>query len=219
MSTLALNEIFHSIQGEGSRAGLPCVFVRLHGCGLRCSWCDTPYALEHGGDGGIDTSTDEILDRVAAFGCSFVEVTGGEPLEQDACLELLTRLCDQHSTVAVETGGHVDISRVDSRVTVIMDLKAPASGMQKKNRFENLDYIKPTDEIKFVIANRTDYEWARGLVHDRRLDGITRYLLFAPVFGALDPRTLAEWILEDRLPVRMQLQLHKLIWPAEMRGV
>ena len=218
MSTLALNEIFFSIQGEGSRAGLPCVFVRLHGCGLRCSWCDTPYALEHG-NGGETLSIGDVLDRVVPYGCSFVEVTGGEPLEQEAGFDLLRELCDQKYTVAVESGGHVDISRVDSRVTVIMDLKAPASGMEKKNRMENLDYVKPSDELKFVLADRGDYEWARELVRERSLEKITRNLLFSPVHGSLDNRDLAEWILGDRLPVRLQLQLHKYIWPADMRGV
>ncbi|MBI5647512.1 MAG: radical SAM protein [Ignavibacteriae bacterium] len=219
MSRLALNEIFFSIQGEGSRAGLPCLFVRLHGCGLRCSWCDTPYALEHGGSGSELVSIEEVLARVSSYGCSFVEVTGGEPLEQEACLPLLAALCDEGYTVAVETGGHVDIAQVDSRVVIIMDLKAPGSGMEKKNRLRNLDYIKPSDELKFVLADRADYEWARDLIRARRLDAITKHLLLAPVFNTLDPRTLAEWILADHLPVRLGLQLHKIIWPADMRGV
>ncbi|MCZ7556730.1 MAG: 7-carboxy-7-deazaguanine synthase QueE [Bacteroidia bacterium] len=218
MTTVRLNEIFHSIQGEGSRAGLPCVFVRLHGCGLRCFWCDTPYALDHK-NGGEVLPLDEVIARVESFGCNFVELTGGEPLEQEGAFELMTELCDRGHTVAVETGGHVDISRVDSRVIVILDLKCPASGMTKKNRLANLEYLKPTDEVKFVIADRADYEWACDLMKTERIGTRCGEVLFSPVFGSIEAADLARWILDDRLRVRMQLQLHKFIWHPDTRGV
>lgn len=217
MSMLRVSEIFHSIQGEGSRAGLPCVFVRLHGCGLRCVWCDTPYALDHR-SGGEEMDVEHILHRVAVWNCDFVEVTGGEPLEQEGSFDLLTRLCDAEYTVAVETGGHVDISRVDSRVIVIMDLKAPGSGMAKRNRFGNLDYLKSGDEVKFVLASREDYEWARATVREHALTERCG-VLFSPVFSTLAPRDLAQWVLEDGLRLRMQLQMHKFIWDPDARGV
>jgi 7-carboxy-7-deazaguanine synthase len=214
---LFVSEIFHSIQGEGSRAGLPCLFVRLQGCGLRCRWCDTPYALDRGG--GMPMDAEEILVKAAESGCRFVEFTGGEPLEQEAILPVLTLLCNEGFTVAVETGGHVDISRVDPRVVLIMDVKCPGSGMEKQNEYGNLDYIKPTDEIKFVLVDRIDYEWARDFVRDRDLSTHCREILFSPVFDRLDNRALAEWILEDKLPVRLQLQIHKYIWEPDARGV
>ena len=218
MAELNVSEIFYSIQGEGSRAGLPCVFVRLQGCGLRCAWCDTPYALDYAA-GGARKTADAVLAEVARFACRFVELTGGEPLEQDACLPLLTRLCDEGYTVAVETGGHVDISRVDPRVFVIMDLKCPGSGMEKKNRWSNLEYLKPTDELKFVVRDRADYEWTREAVQGRDLRSVCRELILSPVFGELPHRDLAGWILADALPVRMQLQMHKYIWDPAARGV
>ncbi len=218
MSALRISEIFHSIQGEGSRAGLPCVFVRLHGCGLRCTWCDTPYALDHR-KGGEMMDTGDVLSRVAAYRCGFVELTGGEPLEQEAAFPFLTELCDQGFTVAVETGGHVDIARVDPRVVVIMDVKCPDSGMEKKNRPGNLAYLKPTDEVKFVIASRGDYEWTRAFIDRERLRARCGEILLSPVFGAIEARDLARWILEDHLPVRMQLQMHKFIWAPDARGV
>ncbi len=218
MTTIRLNEIFHSIQGEGSRAGLPCVFVRLHGCGLRCVWCDTPYALDNKA-GGETIDIEDVIARAESYGCSFIELTGGEPLEQEGAFELLTRLCDRGHTVAVETGGHVDISRVDSRVIVIMDVKCPGSGMMKKNRLANLDYLKPTDEVKFVIAGREDYEWARDLVRSEGIAQRCREVLFSPVFGSIEAADLARWILDDRLHVRMQLQMHKFIWHPDTRGV
>ncbi len=217
MKELRVSEIFFSIQGESSLAGLPCIFVRLQGCGLRCKWCDTPYALEYEKEGEL-MSIDDILGCVAGYNSSSVELTGGEPLEQERCFELMTQLCDQGYAVALETGGHVDIGRVDSRVTVVMDLKCPGSGMMKKNRMENLDYIKPGDEIKFVIRDRSDYEWARNMLRGEGLCAQCQEVLFAPVFGDLHPRDLASWILEDGLQVRLQLQLHKLIWDPEMRG-
>jgi 7-carboxy-7-deazaguanine synthase len=218
MSELKLNEIFYSIQGEGSRAGLPCVFVRLHGCGLRCAWCDTPYALEHG-TGGTLVTIQHILDHVAKYRCSFIELTGGEPLEQEQSFTLLRRLCDEKYTTAVETGGHVSIRNVDARVIIIMDLKCPSSGMTKKNLYENLEYLKPTDELKFVIADRTDFEWARDQVKARNLRRFCDEIVFSPAFGLLEPLQLTEWILDEHLSVRLQLQLHKYIWHPETRGV
>jgi 7-carboxy-7-deazaguanine synthase len=165
----------------------------------------------------MDTGT--VLSRIAAYRCSFVELTGGEPLEQEACFTFMTELCDQGYGVAVETGGHVDIARVDPRVTVIMDLKAPGSGMMKKNRLENLDYLKPTDEVKFVLRDRVDYEWMRDFISREKLTERSREILASPVFGEIAYRDLAAWILEDRLPVRLQLQLHKFIWDPDARGV
>ncbi|MDT8323593.1 MAG: radical SAM protein [Bacteroidota bacterium] len=218
MPQLKVSEIFHSIQGEGSRAGLPCVFVRLHGCGLRCAWCDTPYALDHR-TGGDMMDSGSVLSRIAAYRCDFVELTGGEPLEQEECFNFMTELCDQGFTVAVETGGHVDISPVDPRVTIIMDLKAPGSGMMKKNCLGNLAYLKPTDEVKFVLRDRGDYEWTRDFISRETLAERCGEILLSPAFGDIAYRDLAAWILEDRLPVRMQLQLHKFIWNPDARGV
>ncbi|MBL0174941.1 MAG: radical SAM protein [Ignavibacteria bacterium] len=214
---LIVSEIFHSIQGEGSRAGLPCLFIRLQGCGLRCRWCDTPYALDFGG--GTEMDEEELLAQAAESGSRFIELTGGEPLEQPAVYPLLSLLCNDGYTVAVETGGHVDINRVDPRVILIMDVKCPGSGMEKKNLLANLDYLKPTDELKFVLVDRADYEWARDFVRGRDLPSICREIIFSPVFGRLDNRALAEWILKDKLPVRMQLQMHKYIWEPDARGV
>jgi len=218
MSELIVNELFYSIQGEGARAGFPCFFIRLQGCGLRCSWCDTPYALDTK-SGGETIPLEEIERQVEASGCRFVELTGGEPLEQQACFELIERLCGKGYTVAIETGGHVDISRVDARSVVIMDMKCPGSGMMKKNRIENLEYLKPGDEVKFVIRDRADYEWAKEFVSvlGSHLEG--REVLFSPVFGVCANEQLARWILDDKLNVRMQLQLHKYIWDPAMRGV
>ena len=218
MADLKISEIFHSIQGEGSRAGLPCVFVRLHGCGLRCSWCDTPYALDHR-EGGDMMDTGAVLSRVASYRCDFVELTGGEPLEQEAVFPFMTELCDQGFTVAVETGGHVDISRVDARVTVIMDVKCPGSGMMKKNRPENLEYLKPTDEVKFVVRDREDYQWMRAFIEREHLADRCGEILVSPAFDDIPYRDLAAWMLEDRLPARLQLQLHKFIWDPDARGV
>lgn len=209
---LKIYEIFFSIQGESTFAGRPCVLVRLTGCQMRCSWCDTEYAFH----GGAWMSLEEVLSKVAAFGCPLVEVTGGEPLLQPACLPLLTALCDAGHSVSLETSGALDISGVDPRVSRIVDLKAPDSGESAKNRWENIDLLRPTDEIKFVLASRTDYDWAKSALAGRRLDEICP-VLFSPVTDRLPPATLAGWILEDRLPVRFQLQLHKLLW-GQQRG-
>jgi 7-carboxy-7-deazaguanine synthase len=218
MATLRVNEIFHSIQGEGRRAGLPCVFVRLHGCGLRCAWCDTPYALDHR-SGGEARDVDDILAAVARHRCRFVELTGGEPLEQEACIPLLTALCDQGYEVAIETGGHVDIAPVDPRVSVIMDVKCPGSGMEKRNHPGNIAYLKPGDEVKFVLADRVDYDWAVDFIRREKLHDHCKEILLSPVSGSLVPRDLAAWMLADGLQARLQLQLHKFIWDPDTRGV
>jgi 7-carboxy-7-deazaguanine synthase len=218
MKELLVNEIFLSVQGEGTRSGRLCTFVRLQGCGLRCTWCDTPYALEHKKD-GVKMSFDDIVQSIVSKDCKFVEFTGGEPLEQAGCLDLIKRLCEDGYEIAVETGGHVDISQVDSRATIIMDVKCPGSGMMKRNLIQNLEYLKKGDEVKFVLSDRQDYDWAKQFVEalDSVLQG--KELLFSPVFGALDNKTLAEWIIEDKLKVRMQLQLHKYTWDPDARGV
>ena len=209
-TTLKISEIFHSLQGESSRVGLPTVFVRLTGCPLRCSWCDTEYAFAGGSGMGVAA----VLDQIAQHGCNTVCVTGGEPLAQKGCLELLSALCDAGYSVSLETSGAIDISGVDPRVARIMDLKAPASGETKRNRWQNLAQLTERDEIKFVLASEADYEWAKAAVRERNLDAICP-VLFSPVAGQLAPAQLADWILRDRLPVRFQLQLHKLLWGAE----
>jgi 7-carboxy-7-deazaguanine synthase len=218
MTQLLVSELFFSIQGEGSRVGLPCVFLRLQGCSLRCAWCDTPYALDRRAGGEL-RDTDALAREIARFRCRFVMLTGGEPLEQEEALPFITRLCDDGYTVAVETGGHADISRVDPRAVVILDVKCPGSGMAARNRLENLGYVKPTDEIKFVVRDREDFLWARDFIAEHRLPGVCRELLVAPAFGACAPHDLAAWILDEHLPVRLQLQVHKHIWPPDTRGV
>lgn len=208
--TLRVTEIFHSLQGESTRAGLPTVFIRLAGCPLRCSWCDTTYAFT----GGKTMAVSAILEQVAAFGCPTVCVTGGEPLAQPNCLALLTALCDAGYSVSLETSGALDISGVDPRVSRIVDLKAPDSGEAERNRWENLGVLRQSDEIKIVLASRADYEWAKSALAERRLNEICPVLL-SPVWGRLPPPQLADWILADRLPVRFQLQLHKMLWGQE----
>lgn len=216
--SLKISEIFFSIQGEGTRAGLPCIFVRTHGCGLRCSWCDTPYALSHR-QGGQTMSFAEIREEIERYDCRFVEFTGGEPLEQPASVDLMGEFLDDGYTVAVETGGHVDIGICDPRTIRIVDMKAPDSGMTKRNRYENLDLLTDRDEVKFVCASLDDYRWSRTLILDHDLVSRTAAVLISPVFGAVDPRTLVDAILADRLDVRFQLQMHKFIWDPEARGV
>lgn len=209
-ATLRITEIFHSLQGESTRAGLPTTFVRLTGCPLRCAWCDTEYAFS----GGATMALGEVLLEVARHGARHVCVTGGEPLAQKACLPLLAALCDAGYSVSLETSGALDISGVDPRVSRIMDLKAPASGEADRNHWENLGRLSAGDELKIVLADEADYAWARKVIRERGLDAICP-LLLSPVAGKLDPKLLAEWVLRDRLPVRVQLQLHKLIWGAE----
>ncbi len=208
--TLKISEIFHSLQGESTRVGLPTVFVRLTGCPLRCTWCDSEYAFS----GGTAMSVSEVLERVAEYACHAVCVTGGEPLAQKACLELLWALCEAGYSVSLETSGALDLVGVDPRVARIMDLKAPGSGEAEKNRWQNLDVLNARDEIKFVLASASDYDWAREVLRERQLDAICT-VLFSPVQGQLEPAQLADWILRDRLPVRFQLQLHKILWGAE----
>jgi len=205
--SLKISEIFFSLQGETSRAGLPTVFVRLTGCPLRCVWCDT----EHAFSGGNKLTLDAILGDVAQYGARHVCVTGGEPLAQKSCLVLLSALCDAGYDVSLETSGALDISAVDARVSRIVDLKAPGSGESGKNRWQNLDHLTAHDELKFVLKDRADYEWARQVIRERHLDALCT-LLFSPVQGEVAPREIAEWVLADRLPVRFQLQLHKLLW-------
>jgi 7-carboxy-7-deazaguanine synthase len=211
---MRITEIFHSIQGESSYAGQPCLFVRLTGCPLRCTWCDTDYAFY----GGLECSVDDVLAKVHSYGCRLVEVTGGEPLAQPESLPLMTRLCDAGYTVLLETSGAIGIAPVDPRVHVILDVKCPGSGMTDRMHWPNLSRLTAKDEAKFVLADRADYDWAREIL--ARYDIASRCTVhFSPVFGSLDLRELAEWILADRLPVRFQLQMHKYIWAPDMRGV
>jgi len=207
---LRISEIFHSIQGESTRAGLPTVFVRLTGCPLRCVWCDTEYAFS----GGKSTSLDEVLDQVTGYRCRTVCVTGGEPLAQPGCLVLLRALCDAGFDVSLETSGAIDLAGIDERVSKIMDIKAPGSGEAGKTLWENLARLGARDEIKFVLDSESDYAWAREVIDRHRLSTICP-VLFSPVQGRLDPAQLADWILRDSLPVRFQLQLHKLLWGSE----
>lgn len=211
---MRVTEIFHSVQGESTFAGLPCVFVRLTGCPLRCTWCDTDYAFF----GGTDRSIDDILDTVRSYGCQLVEVTGGEPLAQPDSSALLCRLCHEGFTVLLETSGAVDTAIVDPSVRIILDVKCPGSGMTDRMHWPNVERLRPQDEAKFVMQDRSDYEWAKRILDRFRLTNRCA-VHFSPVFGALDPRQLAEWLLADRLPIRLQLQLHKHIWAPNMRGV
>lgn len=217
---LRVTEIFHSIQGESTWAGVPCTFVRLTGCPLRCVWCDTAYAFH----GGTRMTFDEILAAVASHPADVVEITGGEPLVHPGAVRLADRLLDAGYTVLIETSGALDVSRLDPRVHKIMDLKCPGSGESHRNLWSNLEHLTARDEIKFVVADRTDYEWAREAIRERGLDervreGTLRALLVSPVWGAVDLEALAGWILEDGLPVRFQVQVHKLIWGPERTGV
>lgn len=211
---LKINEIFFSIQGESSKAGLPCVFVRLTYCNLRCSYCDTEYAFSQ----GIDKAIPEIIDEIKKYKCNLVEITGGEPLFQKECYDLMTALCDEGFEVMLETGGSLPIGNVDKRVMIIMDLKCPSSKMMGKNIFENIEHIKAADEIKFVIGSREDYEWSKKTIDKYNLTNKCGILL-SVVLGKLEPVDLVNWILEDKLKVRYQLQMHKIIWHPETKGV
>jgi 7-carboxy-7-deazaguanine synthase len=204
---LKIHEIFHSLQGESTRVGLPTVFVRLTGCPLRCGYCDTAYAFQ----GGENMTLHQILERVASYGAHYVTVTGGEPLAQKQCIPLLKMLCDAGYDVSLETGGSLDTSHVDLRVSVILDIKTPGSGEVQKNLWANLQHLKSSDEVKFVLCDREDYEWAKQVLADQGIaDKCT--VLFSPVYSQLNPTDLADWVLQDRLPVRMQVQLHKILW-------
>jgi len=207
-TSVRINEIFHSLQGETSLAGLPTVFVRLTGCPLRCVYCDTEYAFHQ----GQMLAVSDVVDQVAELGAPYVCVTGGEPLAQPTCVELLRELCDKGFKVSLETSGAMNIADVDPRVVIVMDLKTPASGECDRNRETNIALLKPTDQVKFVICDRRDYEWAKAKMMQYNLTDRVAEVLFSPSADQLESRHLAEWVLEDRLPVRMQLQLHKIIW-------
>jgi len=205
--TLRMTEMFLSIQGETSRTGLPTVFIRLSGCPLRCRWCDTTYSFQ----GGETIALEDLLERVAAYGVDTVCVTGGEPLAQKNCLPLLAALCDRGYSVSLETSGAYDIGGIDPRVSRIVDLKPPGSGESGRNRWDNIPLLTSHDEVKFVLASRADYDWACDVLREHGVAARCP-VLFSPVQGELDPQQLAEWILADRLPVRMQVQLHKILW-------
>jgi 7-carboxy-7-deazaguanine synthase len=217
LSNLSLNliEIFPSVQGETSLAGLPTTFIRLAQCNLRCSWCDTAYSFGRGNKWSLD----QIIQKTEEFGCSTVCITGGEPLLQANVHALMTELCDRRYNLSIETGGSLPIQPIDYRVKVILDIKCPGSGMEKKNDWNNLNHLEKKDEVKFVLADRLDYDYAKEIIHQQKLDQIVDHLLFSPVFGKLDPQTLVSWILADRLPVRLNLQIHKFIWDPLQKGV
>jgi len=206
---LRVTEIFYSLQGESSRVGLPTAFIRLTGCPLRCAYCDTEYAFE----GGQWFDFDQVVNKLEGFRASYVTLTGGEPLAQKNAIPFLRLLCDRGYQVSIETSGALDVSMVDSRVLKVMDLKAPSSGESKKNRFDNIVHLQSTDEVKFVVADQVDYEWSKSVLKKYALLDKCA-VLFSPVYGDLSPKTLAEWILRDRLQVRFQAQLHKVIWQS-----
>jgi 7-carboxy-7-deazaguanine synthase len=212
---LTINEIFYSVQGESSFAGQPCVFVRLTACDLRCSWCDTEYAFYEGRKQALD----DVFDAVASYDCPLVEVTGGEPLLQEDVYPLMQGLLDRGKKVLLETGGHRDTSRVPGEVVTILDVKCPGSGESGRNDWSNLERLRPHDEVKFVIKDRADYDWARDVLERHGLRQRAAAIHFSPVHGVLGPKTLSEWVLADRLPVRVQLQIHKYIWSPTTRGV
>jgi 7-carboxy-7-deazaguanine synthase len=212
---LTINEVFYSIQGESTYAGLPCVFVRLTACDMRCSWCDTPYAFHE----GRRREVDEVVEEVAGHGCDLVEVTGGEPLLQPDVYPLMERLMARGFTVLLETGGHRSTERVPPGVVKVMDVKCPGSGESGRHDWSNMDRLTARDEVKFVVAGRPDYEYARDVIRGRDLERRCAAVLLSPVHGRLDPRELAAWVLEDRLKARVQLQVHKYIWGADARGV
>lgn len=217
-NTLNISEIFYSIQGEGTRSGLPCVFVRLQGCMLRCSWCDTPYALEINQVEKIKTF-DEIIEEINSYDCQLVEFTGGEPLTQKNVADLMKILLDMGKEVAVETNGHADISILDARVVKIMDIKCPDSAMSKYNRFSNIDFLDAKDEIKFVISSEADANWAFGIINEYQLFEKVKTIMFSPAFGLMEAKRLAEIILQADSRIRLQLQIHKFIWSPDTRGV
>jgi len=211
---LRVNEVFHSIQGESTHAGLPCVFVRLTGCNLRCVWCDTAYAFHE----GAEMSVEQVVAQVAGYGCALVEITGGEPLLQPDAIPLMEALLRAGHDVLIETGGSLPIDRVPAGVRRIIDVKCPGSGEANRNRWANIDHLRDGDELKFVLVDREDYDWAARQVSERDLAGRCP-ILFSPVQGGLDPGEVGRWVLEDRLTVRVQVQLHKILWPDAVRGV
>jgi len=217
-TSINVSEMFYSIQGEGTRAGMPCVFVRLQGCKLRCTWCDTPYALDHRVK-GLDVSVEDVVAYARENRCSFVEFTGGEPLEQVNVFPMIRELCDQGFLVAIETGGHVSIADVDDRAIAIIDVKCPDSKMSSLNYPENMKLLCAHDEVKFVIASRNDYEFARQMIIDHALESRVAAVLMSCVFNTVEFVDLVTWILEDKLNVRFQLQMHKFVWSPETRGV
>ena len=211
---LKINEIFYSIQGEGTNAGLPCIFIRLTYCNLRCTYCDTEYAFYE----GKDFSIEEIINEIKIFKCNLVEVTGGEPLMQEESFILMEQLCELNYDVMLETGGSLLIKEVDKRVKIILDFKCPSSKMEKKNLYENINFLKSKDEVKFVIGNREDFDWSKKIIKKYSLTERCE-VLFSPVFGKIENDKLVEWILQENLNVRFQTQLHKLIWEPNKRGV
>ncbi len=211
---LKVNEIFYSVQGESGSAGLTTVFVRLTGCNLRCTYCDTEYAFYE----GKEFSVEEAVAKIKEYGCNLVEITGGEPLLQQEVFPLMKNLCDNGFDVMLETSGSLSIENVDKRVKIVMDLKCPSSGMEKKNLYQNIDFLKSKDEVKFVIGTKEDYIWAKEQIDKFSLVNKAE-VLFSPVFNSIEPREIVEWILSDRLNVRFQLQMHKYIWEPERRGV
>ena len=211
---IKINEIYLSVQGESTHTGLPCIFIRLTGCNLRCSWCDTAYAFHE----GKNMSIDEILQKVENFGIHLVEITGGEPLMQDNVYTLMRRLIENGYKVMLETGGSISLERVPKDVIKIMDLKCPGSGEQEKNNLDNLKLLAPHDEVKFVILDKKDYEWSRDIIKRYKINE-TAHILLSPVFDKLELKEMVKWILEDQLPVRLQTQLHKIIWDKNTIGV
>ena len=212
--SLKINEIYYSVQGESTHSGCPCIFIRLTYCNLRCSYCDTEYAFYDGKDMEIT----DIMSEIKRWDCNLVEVTGGEPLFQDECIDLLNELVNSNYEVMLETGGSLSISDVPKKVVKIVDFKCPSSGMVKKNLWSIVDDLQSHDEVKFVIGNREDFDWAKDRITEYSLDKICT-LLFSPTFGEIDPQQIVEWILAENLPVRMQLQMHKMIWSPEEKGV
>jgi len=212
---IRIHEIYESIQGESTFAGLPCTFVRLSRCNLRCRWCDTPQAFE----GGTQLSRADVLEKALSFGTPLIELTGGEPLLQAGAIPLLRELCDSGRTILLETSGERDISEVDPRVHRIMDLKAPGSDESHRNRWENIKHLTRRDEVKVVLADRADYEWAKGVIEEHGIVDRVNAVLLSCVWGELDPKDLVQWVLQDHLPVRVQIQMHKVIWDADTEGV
>ena len=212
--SLKINEIYYSVQGESTHSGCPCIFIRLTYCNLRCSYCDTEYAFYDGKDMEIT----DIMSEIKQWDCNLVEVTGGEPLFQEECIDLLNELVNSNYEVMLETGGSLSISNVPKKVIKIVDFKCPSSKMVKKNLWSIVDDLQPHDEVKFVIGNRGDFDWAKDRITEYSLDKICT-LLFSPTFGEIDPQQIVKWILADNLPVRMQMQMHKMIWSPEEKGV